>query len=129
VLIYYIESQCRCACYYGHVPIRGRGQELGMAMCGGCGDVTHENDVRWCVSWDQPVRVLRRRGRGVHVARWGGPENGFDVCNACTWTSQHLACCGACGDITHSADLVWTDEQTTQGAWRAGFGDGECATA
>ena len=77
-------------------------------MCGGCGDITHERDVRWCISCDQCVCF---DVRGACMS-WGGVglDGDFDVFNACM--DRHFACCvlRVCGDVTRSADLVWTGD-------------------
>jgi hypothetical protein len=76
-------------------------------MCGGCGDIAHESDVRWCVSCDQCVCFDFDVGAACMSRGGMGLDGDFDACNA--HIDQHFARCGACGDVTHSADLIWAD--------------------
>jgi hypothetical protein len=93
----------RIACRY----LKAQRPVLGLVLCDSCGYRATKTTFggAWCVSCDL---CLCFDVQEECISRGGeGQDGGFDVCNACM--NQHFGCCGACGDVTHGAGLVWTD--------------------
>jgi hypothetical protein len=109
--------------------------EAALVVCGVCGDIAHESDVRRPLV--RQLRELRAAISPISACASCFDVGGACVCRGVVWAwmatsdfcllstsvcnarmdQQHtsFACCGcgacvASGDVTHLSDLVWTDD-------------------